>query len=203
MTDILQKKIAPPASCFLFCWLLHSSGGYIGNPYNTTCGIYWGNMRALSEMGLGMCAYPAACKLSALNLSERVKIILSVVRWGLLVMVVLYMHWTRPHALPGWLACAWVWLVLAMGISQGAGRCSAWNLARFLGKISLPLFLSHGFYAYRWNEVMPEGMPAHQRVSWYLLASSLSAAIVMYGAWLIRRYMPILYAYARRKSTVK
>lgn len=178
--------VLPVLSMSLFFWLLHVSGGKIGNPYNKTCGIYWGNLRALSEMGMGMCAYTAVCKLKTLNWGKRLKGFPCIIKYILFAALLGYMFTGRPHMPLVWMLGAWLWLVIAMGGTSNESKVFSGKLPQLLGKISLPLYLSHCFYAYRWNAVMPESMPILGKVGCYLLAGCITTALVMAGAHVIR-----------------
>lgn len=174
------------AGIALFAGLLWSVDN-ISNPYTCVHGVCIGNVRALSAMGIGMCAFPAAAWLRKLTLTHRMQIVFTIVKHLLFLLAFAYMLTWIPNNHLAWLILVWGWVVLAMcGQSLGA-QVFANTMFCTLGKISLPLFLSHHFYAKYWGAIMPSGTPDWQMATWYLLATGITTAAVMGGALLIRR----------------
>lgn len=159
----------------------------ISNPYTCVHGVCIGNVRALSAMGIGMCAFPAAAWLRKLTLTHRMQIVFTIVKHLLFLLAFAYMLTWIPNNHLAWLIIVWGWVVLAMCGQSLGSQVFANTMFCTLGKISLPLFLSHHFYAKEWNAIMPSGTPDWQMATWYLLAAGITTAAVMGGALLIRR----------------
>lgn len=174
------------ASVALFAWLLYSIDN-ISNPYTQIHGISIGNIRALSGMGIGMCAFPAAAWLRKLTLTRRTQIVFTITKHLLFLLAFAYMLTWMPNNHLAWIMIVWGWMVLAMCGQCLASHVFANTILCTLGKISLPLFLSHHFYAKYWNAIMPAGMSDWQMAALYLLATGITTAAVMGGALFIRR----------------
>lgn len=175
----------------LFALLLYATHDFISNPYIRIRGVYVGNIRALSEMGIGMCAFPAASWLRRCEVSHCGRLLLTLAKHILFLLICTYMLRWEPNAHHVWLVAVWAWLVLAMG-----GQCHdfpafAYNICRNLGRISLPLFLSHCFYAVTWSSLMPAAMPNWLKITCYLTISATTTAAVMLASSLIRKHVPL------------
>lgn len=176
----------------VFAGLLHIAQDFISNPYITIRGVYIGNIRAISEMGIGMCAFPVAAWTRKYTFTRAQRLALTLVKHILLLLIVGYMLTRSPNAylhLP-WLLGVWMWLALAMSEQCLDSNFFAIGIFCKMGKISLPLFLSHCSYAVTWNALMPEAMPDWLKIACYLTAAAATTAVVMGVSRLLRKHVP-------------
>ena len=175
----------------IFAALLHVTHDFISNPYIAVRGVYIGNIRALSEMGVGMCAFPVAAWMRERAFTRTQHAILAIVKYILFFLIICYMLTWVPNAHLLWLCGVWAWLVLAVSVQCRQFPAFACGISRCLGKISLPLFLSHGFYVVTWNRLMPTDTPDWLKVVCYLTAAVATTSAVMVASSLLRRCVPL------------
>lgn len=158
----------------------------LNNPYAVLGFTLKGNLRAFAEMGLGACAYPLARSLAILPLRMWVRCGFSLFTWSSLALLLFL---TRQADIPvDYLFVYLTWLVLIIVFS---GQCIESNfyqnpLCMWLGRLSLPLYLSHRFYTLHIAKVLSAEADFRLYVAAVFMASLPTALVVMYGAEYIR-----------------
>lgn len=153
--------------------------------------ILKGNIRGLAEMMIGASLYPLVQHLRQGTPTPLGRVILTCVKWG----------------------CALVFIAYASGLNLGFGvlmlalcvmlllifweKCSDYhwyqnNFFLFLGRLSLPLFLSHHFYAMLLGPHIPDTWGIFGKLGVYNGISLLTALIVMVAARGIRALPPLI-----------
>lgn len=167
---------------------------FIGVKYYIA-GTYKGNIRGFAEMLIGVSLYPVARKLGAVAISERGRMLLTLVKWGMFTCFLCYAHcagYVRSNA--GFS----LYMICGMLILSFSGQCvdRFWYQHRFilfLGRLSLPLYLSHGFYADALPKLLPTELPCSIMYALYILCAVVTAFFVMYAARWLRVYVPAFF----------
>ncbi|MDO4818466.1 MAG: acyltransferase [Akkermansia sp.] len=190
---LIRKFGVSPA--YLTLGLLLMGGIYLADDRN--CGFagvthwmgftYKGNLRALSELLVGVSLYPMAMKLSRLNCALWLKVLLTLFKWACWGGMVIY------AAFPVYNRVGVVFVCIAAAILLSFSNIccdKSWYQTRmslWLGRLSLPLYLSHHFYAKNLGFFISGGIAPALKMAVYLACSLATALFVMWAAGQIRQ----------------
>lgn len=184
--DTALYIIIPLLTLFLLGWFC----GNEESPRKATKWIGWtyrGNLRALAEMGAGICLYPIVEKVKKINFTVFARILLTALEYGCYAQLLYHMN-VRSFTRYDYFYLLVFAVALTISFSQKGidtalfrGRFFAW-----LGKFSFPLYLSHYFYSQTVRTFFP-GLSDRQLLITYYGLSALTALVVMGLSGLIRK----------------
>ena len=168
----------------------HSS---IRSPFDWLGFTYRGNLRAIADMGVGIIACQITEVFQTKKLTVFFKTLLTGVKYVGIVGLVMYMYFIRDAArLPYDMFCI-VAIAVVIGLifsGQTYGeRLFNNGVVGFLGKFSLPLYLSHYYWADLMKLLMPNAGKTEITVVYFLLSFASAAAVMALSA-LIKKYKP-------------
>lgn len=187
-----HSVLVPIAACFLLGYIMvaDSDSPRMGFAMvrNWMGWAYKGNIRGVAELAIGASLYPLVQVLASRRAPQWARACLTLVKWGCYGVMLLYC----VHPVGTWmplvlaaLACA---LVLnASGVCADAGWYRHGWIMR-LGRFSLPLYLSHIFWAKNLAAIAP-GIPADSALmlALYFAVSVATALVVELLAKCLRR----------------
>lgn len=160
--------------------------------------ILKGNVRGMAEMMIGASLYPLVQHLRLGSPTPVGRVLLTCVKWGCFLVFVAYT--AGFHLGLGLLMLALcVMLVLIFWEKCFDSHWYQNKVFLFLGRLSLPLFLSHHFYANLLGPHIPESWGIFVRLGVYNVISILTALIVMAAARGIRALPPFI-VFAKQKE---
>lgn len=173
-----------------------------GEPRNPTLWIgftFKGNIRALSEISLGVLCYRAVQRLSGIELRKLGKILLSLCEWALYGILILYMYFAEPSDRDSFFILVMA-VAVSISFSQKGIDTKLFNngFFRWLGRCSLPIYLGHTYYAHNLNRILPEEMDDLPRMGIYLGCTFATSVLIWGISLLIRKALPKLTAFAKR-----
>lgn len=183
---IFTRYIAPVASVGLLVWMCCEYPSLTGVTRAMYIGpdafIYKGLIRAVAEIMLGTFVYSLG-KYALAPLAEKagkpVRIVLTVVEWIMYVAAVVITLLTLPY---GWEYGALAVIFAGVTLSySGLTYSGAWfdnSVSYFLGKITLPVYLSQLSAIYLVNYYLPDAAPG-MKVWSALVLTAVSSAITM------------------------
>ncbi len=161
-------------------------------PFGWAGVTYRGNLRAFADLGVGIVLYQITETFKTKRITAFSKVLLTVVKYVGVLSLVWYMYAIRKPTVQYDLFYIFV-IMLVIGLvfsnqTYGA-RLFDNRVVGFLGKFSLPLYLSH-YYWSRLLKELPASVGATQAMLLYLLLSVVTAAVVMALSALIKKYKP-------------
>ena len=168
-------------------------GWFCGNgesPRNPTGWIGWtyrGNLRALAELGIGVCLYPIVEKVKRIDFTVFGRIMLTLAEYVCYALFILYMY----HEKAGRTDYFFI-LLLALGLivsfsQKGIDTVVFDGRFSWLGRYSFSVYLSHHFYSTHLDDFFPKFSDKRQLAIYYGV-SLLTALVVMGLSDLIRKY---------------
>lgn len=143
---------------------------------------YKGNIRALAELLVGGSMYPLALRLSQLHCPQWGRVALTLFKWACWGGMVLYAAFPFYHRA----GVVFVCIAAAVMLSFSKICCdNTWYQTRlfmWLGRLSLPLYLSHYYYAQNLKFLIPESMASALKLAVYFGCSLATALLVMAAA---------------------
>ncbi len=167
--------------------------GYLCTDHGRLTSVYkWigftreGNLRAFAELLLGAFAYNAVQKLRQFDFVKMSRLLLSVVKYGLFVFILFVALDNKPTYHGALLCATWVFVVILFS-GQAYDSCFFCNkVCCFLGKWSLPLYLSHRCY----TEALPLAeFSVSMRICICFACALPTSLLVMSLASIIRKYV--------------
>lgn len=147
-----------------------------------------GNFRAVSELLIGATLlYPAAVYLRRMKAARWFSCLLTLVKWLCLVVVVLYATCGSYHYTGYTFAAIFLALLLCFSGLCADSKLYDNRLSLFLGRLSLPLYLSHYFYSTDLHYLLPAGTSSSVKLAVYIACSLTTSLVVLYGGSLLRR----------------
>lgn len=186
----MMKHIGLLLIALLLLGYLEKNEANLRTPSKWLGWTYKGNVRAMAELCLGAACYSVVDYLRKLNLTKLAKVLLTVVKWICWIPVLAYMwdsKWKYDLFMLG-IMCIAVMLAFScqcVDVSLYQNKIVAW-----LGAFSLPIYLSHFFYACCLPLVLPENMRYRYMLLCYVLCSVVTAFVVMFLAGQIRKHGP-------------
>lgn len=194
----MMRTIIMPFAALVLLGYLNMKYGHLRSPSRWTGWTYKGNVRAIAELCLGAEAFFVVRWLKGMQFSRLGKTLLTALKWLCWIVIMVYM-W-NPLCDKDFFMLAVLWAAVVLAFS---GQCLDVEIYRnklvaFLGKFSLPIYLSHAFYCLYMSQILPEGMRYRYMLMWYVGCSVLTAFVVMYLAGVIRKKLPSLNAAMKR-----
>lgn len=181
--EIMVNLIIPLGSLVLIGYL-YRKYGTLFKPAEMGIFTMRGNVRAVAELGLGMLGYKASEYIRKINFSIFGRICISAIKWGLygLVFWVMYRNIKLTDSVIPLIITAAVALSFS-GASIEGGILNN-KVSYFLGKLSLPLYVSH--YCFVGPEkfcslknVLPEGLSSEKTLAIYVACAFANAFLIM------------------------
>lgn len=190
---LLRRFGCTPVFGVLGLLMLGGLYAYEGEQYGFVYVYHWmgvtfkGNIRAFAELSIGASLYPLVLYLQTLKADKWFTYVLTAVKWCCCAAVAVYCIYDDYHY-TGYVFIAIVAL-LVLCFSDHCADSKYYNhpLCLFLGKLSLPLYLSHYYYATDMHRLLPAGLPVSAKAGIYIACSCLTALAVLYGGKLLRR----------------
>lgn len=165
-----------------------------GNPRDPSKWIGWtfkGNIRAFSELSLGVLCYYAAGWLSRLSLSHFGKIIVTFTEVFSYAVTVYYMYAKKPST-RDYIFILILFVAITITFSEQSMLLTMLNnrYSYLLGKFSVCIYFSHVFYAQHLKKLLPviKGINIAEQIEIYIVISIATAVIVYLVAEWIRKY---------------
>lgn len=184
--DTALYIIIPIISVLLLGWFC----GNETNPRDPLKWIDWtykGNLRAIAELGIGICLYPIVEKVKQLDFTVFARCLMTVVEYALYALLVYFMYTYTASRLDYFFLVLFA-IALIISFSEKGIDAPLFNGRFFwLGKYSFSLYLSHHFFAKNVRAFFPEFSNKHLLLIYYVL-SAATALVVMFLSDLIRKY---------------
>lgn len=165
------------------CGYLCIAHGSLDGVYTWIGITYEGNLRAIGELLLGAFAFPVVKQLRVIQFTTLPRLLCSLLRWGLLGLVVCIAT-ISTTSLHGLALCA-VWGVIVIAFSGIGLETNLFSnvVCRFLGAFSLPFYLTHRSFTVCMPEVCSRSnISATHQIALCFLCSVIAAFLVMYTA---------------------
>lgn len=183
--DMMQKVVMPLAGVLLLGWLgrnytdLRDPNKWIGFTFK-------GNVRGLAELCLGAAAYSLVQWLKTFSLKTTERIVFTVIKWFCWIALLVYLYQTKTKYDVFYVFVFFVAVVLAF--SQQCVDTPLYQncFVYWLGKMSLPYFLSHIYFAQDLPLVLPKGISKGKMWAAYFACTVITTAIVYWGGKGIR-----------------
>ncbi len=184
--DTALNILIPVGSLVLLGWFCGSGD----SPRNPTSWIGWtyrGNLRALAELGIGVCLYPIVEKVKKLDFTILGRIMLTIAEYACYAAVILYMYFEKATRMDYFFI-----LLLALGLmisfsQKGIDAVVFSGRFSWLGRYSFSVYLSHHFYSTTLNDFFPKLSDKRLLVLYYGLSLG-TALVVMVLSDLIRKH---------------
>lgn len=181
------SPVLPVFSLLLLSEILNCKGVKFVEPTEWMGWTYTGNIRAFAEMSIGASLFPLVQYLSRLQISRIQAFLLAILKWGCYGIVLLYC--LRPSLLLAPLTISAIIGALVLSLSHLCLDADCYQHAwiMWLGRFSLPLYLSHIFWAKNLCLIFPCVKNGWLMLLIYCLFSVLTAVVVMLSGKLLRR----------------
>lgn len=186
----MMRWIIMPLASLLLLGFLQRNYKHFRNPSKWIGWTYKGNLRAMAELCLGAECYFVVQWLKNLRLTRLSKALLTILKWAIWIRLFVYMWDLSLDKDPLMLALFCVAVILAFSCQCLDVPLYQNRFVAFLGKLSLPLYLSHIFYAQNLSYVLPDGMRYRYMLLCYTACSFGTALLVMFLAGKIRKSLP-------------
>lgn len=187
------KLVIIPVATFLIYGYFAMQTKSIRSPFGWLGFTFRGNLRAFADLGVGIMLYQITEVFKTKRLTALSKLILTAVKYIGIVLLVAYMYFIRKPTIQYDMFLIFV-IAVIIGLifsNQTYGGCMFNNgFFEFLGKFSLPLYLSHYYWANLFKTVLPKSFDKTNATIAYLLISFATAGIVMLLSMLIKKYKP-------------
>lgn len=183
--DMMQKVIMPLLGVLLLGWLgrnykdLRDPNKWIGFTFK-------GNVRGLAELCLGAAAYPLVQWLKTFRLKTADRIVFTVIKWICWIALLAYLYQTKTKYDVFYVFVFFVAVVLAFSQQCVDAPLYQNRFVYWLGKISLPYFLSHIYFAQDLPLILPEGLSRGKMWAAYFACTIVTTVIVYWGGKGIR-----------------
>ncbi len=184
--------VIPIITLFIFGYFAVQTNS-IRLPFGWAGFTYRGNLRAFADLGVGVILYQITEVLKAKRLTVFSKVLLTIVKYAGVISLVTYMYVTRKPTIQNDLFQIFViMLVIGLVFSNQTYGARLFNngFFAFLGKFSLPLYLSHYYWANILKMCLPTSFDKTIATVIYLMLSVGTAAVVMALSVLIKKYKP-------------
>lgn len=190
-TIILRRGVSP--LYFVMGWLLFgvlyiNSKTIVCGLYLAPFGTYLGNVQGFAEMLIGASLYPVVQALKKATVEKSVAVVFTLVKWILCISFVCYAHFANYLGRnAGFALCAVCGMIVLMFSEKCCDRkLYSHPLILFLGKFSLPLYLSHDFYCHYLTKLLPEDASLSMTVVVFYSLTFVTAYAVMKLGSLVR-----------------
>ena len=186
--NVMGRIVVPVVSLLIMGILCRN----YSTPRDPTKWIGWtykGNLRAFSELGMGVLCYQLTKAFREVKLTRLGKVICTCLEPTLYALFIVYMIF-RPSSKNDWILMPL--LVLAIGITFSEQTYFPHVLDHkaiyFLGKCSLPLYLCHYFWATYLPDLLPKNSTWNFEFLFYISVCFGTATVIFILSALWRRY---------------
>lgn len=185
---MMTHVVLPLASLLVLGWLCQNYKTP-RSPDGWTGWAFRGTLRAFGEIGVGVTCYQVTKAFSKLRLTKAGQVAVTCLEPILYGMFIIYM--CRFYSSQNdWAVIPLLALAICITFSGHTltHRMLDNRFVIFLGKISLPLYLGHHYWAYCLQFIFPKHMPWQQQFVIYAVAAALTTAVIYALSTLFRRY---------------
>lgn len=186
------RIVIPLITLFIFGYFAVQTNS-IRLPFGWAGFTYRGNLRAFADLGIGVILYQITEVFKEKRLTLFSKVLLTIVKYAGVVSLVAYMYVIRkPTIQEDLFHILVIMLVIGLVFSNQTYGTRLFNngVFRFLGKFSLPLYLSHYYWANILKVGLPDSFDKTKATIIYLILSVGTAALVMALSALIKTCKP-------------
>lgn len=153
-------------------------------------GFTWkANLRAFCELGIGAFLYPLALSLARVKLNRWARWCLLLLKLSCYILIVAYARKAMPGYPPLVLVAMATVIVLSFARICPDADIYQHRAIFWLGRFSLPLYLSHQVYSQNLGVLIPAGeWSGNSKLLLYNACSFATALLVMYLSGLVRRF---------------
>ena len=185
------RLVAIPLAVLLLFGYLYAEFGSLRVPFGWTGWTFRGNLRAIADLGLGVICYGATQRFAALPLNHFAKGLLTVAKYGCYAALIAYMYGKQSNVMDFFLLLVIMLAILLTFSRQTLGQQIFNNkFIAFLGKYSLPLYLSHYWWVKVLNIWLPGSMSAMEKTIVYMAMALASGGLVMALSALWKKLRP-------------
>lgn len=190
--DVMLYVVLPVGALIAFGYLCQEAGT-MRKPDQWLGTFTRGLPRAFAKISIGVVCYPLAQKLMKSPLSKLGKLALTGIEWAIYITFFLFMYRGQSSKRDYFYV-----LFLAVGVMitfSGQTIDSKWfnnKICYWLGKFSLPIYLTHAAWCKQLGILMPEGTSIKKLMITYIGISVLSAFVVYFLSMLWRKIQPVL-----------
>lgn len=193
----MSKYIIFPVTGTFLLGYLYQVCVHLRGP-DTWMGItFKGNIRGMAELCIGASCYPITQKLKELDLTKIGKFFLSAIKWLCWIVLIVYMWYVGSKYKQDVFMVALFMLAIMISFSH-QGIDTNWfqnKFCFFLGKLSLPVYLNHFFYAKYLKYFLPKDSSYMRQFVYYLVCIGISSLLVMALCSLYRKKLPEIKSY--------
>ena len=187
------KLVIIPIITFLIFGYFAVQTKSIRVPFGWADFTYRGNLRAFADIGVGIMLYQITEVFKTKKLTVFSKIILTITKYVGIISLILYMYFIRKATIEyDMFQILVVALVIGLIFSNQTYGESIFNnrFFGFLGKFSLPIYLSHYYWAELLKTLLPDSFGKTKAMAVYLVLSFATAAVVMLLSAFVKKIKP-------------
>lgn len=177
----MMKCVIMPLSAWLILGWLYREFGHLRNPSMWIDFTLKGNLRGMAEICLGATAYPVVQWLKKFNLTTFWRVVFAAVKWVCWLLLLYYMYSYKLEYDFFYLLVFIVAVILAFSQQCIDAPWYQNKVIYWLGKISLPLYLSHIFYAQNLTLLLPNMTDPRKLFALYFACAGVTAVAVHWG----------------------
>ncbi len=189
----LAKWLLLPLGAILLLGYLQQNFTHLRSPHQWVENFtFKGNIRAVAELCLGAECYFAVQWLKKFRFRWFVKAFLTIVKWACWLLIIWYMCKPKDYFSMDFFFLAVMCVGVILAFSKQCIDTPIYQnvFMEFLGKLSLPIYLSHIFYAMNLKYIFPKHFTVNDKMITYLICTAITTIIVMIFAKLIRISTP-------------
>lgn len=196
--EIMTYIGLPLSAIFVMGWLTQH-GNLRSSPHEWLGFFYKGTVRAFGELSAGALCYFAAQYIKKLNLTKLGKWAVSCVKWGCYMVVGLFLWKTIEGKYDYAFFLTVAILIITIFSEQGidANWCTG-PFADRLGRLSLPIYLSHIQYRNYIKKVFPDITDRNKLLAIYLLMAFVTTIFVVVISDYLRKHKDSIYAFLKK-----
>ncbi|MBQ7035645.1 MAG: acyltransferase [Clostridia bacterium] len=179
--ETAKKLLVPLITLFLLGWFYQETGS-LRVPFDWNGITFKANLRAIADLGLGVICYQTTQWFSSLSFNKPAKVMVALVKYFCYGTLITYMFTVDevPPTQDFFFLILWM-IAIGMTFSRQsiANHIFDNKWIFFLGKFSLPLYLSHYYWSNLLGELLPKSMAWGWKLAAYWAVSLSTAAIVM------------------------
>ncbi len=187
--EFSRRLLFPFVALLLLGWMMITDVN-LRNPSHWYAFGYKSNVRAIAELCLGGVCYTAVEKLKAYRLTALCRTLLAAAKWFCWLAVLRYLTDPVTKFDAYYLLLMCMAIILTFSRQCVDTRLYQNRLCLFLGRLSLPIYVGHIYYAHWLNELLGEGVTRKQLFIIYVLCVVVTAGGIMLLAAGLRRLWP-------------
>lgn len=196
--DLFLNVLAPAITIFLLGYLWKWDGNLHG-PNEWVGFAQKGFLRALAELSLGCICWSVSQKIQQYEYTRLARWLFTLLELaGYLGSV--FWCWGHTDSNVDFTVLLMLAVSVTLSFSKTSMLCSVFDRPLFywLGKVSLMLYLSHGYWCHTIDLIFPGESYGALTIK-YLIASGLTTVVIYVSSTLYRKYGPVLWEKCRKK----